>query len=140
MAIDQNLAKRLLVEGGTFVFLNVPSGTEFGIDMKMWNTGEKFRGVKMIPPGIHFIHYSPSDVYGMVSPKVGFFHNFKRSEFLVRKWDKAKEDISLELVSQTEVVGLKDNIEALDQFLGPYPFDVWKKWSFLTSYITGKCL
>lgn len=55
--IDQELAKRMLVEGATIVFLNVPTGTEFGIDLKSWNTGHLFKGVKMIPPGIHIIHY-----------------------------------------------------------------------------------
>jgi A1 cistron-splicing factor AAR2 len=55
--IDQDLARRLLVEGATLVFLNVPRGTVFGVDMKSWNTGEKFKGVKMIPPGLHYIYY-----------------------------------------------------------------------------------
>lgn len=55
--MDQDLAKRLLVEGATFVFLDVPIGTQFGIDMKSWSTGTKFRGVKMIPPGIHFVYF-----------------------------------------------------------------------------------
>jgi A1 cistron-splicing factor AAR2 len=55
--IDQRLARQLLLEGATLVFLDVPRGTEFGIDMKSWNTGDKFRGVKMIPPGLHYIYY-----------------------------------------------------------------------------------
>ena len=55
--IDQELAKRLLVEGATLIFFDVPVGTEFGIDLKSWNTGNKFKGVKMIPPGIHIVHY-----------------------------------------------------------------------------------
>lgn len=55
--MDQELAKRLLVEGATLVLLDVPQGTDFGVDMKSWNTGEKFKGVKMIPPGFHYIHY-----------------------------------------------------------------------------------
>lgn len=55
--IDQRLARQLLLEGATLVFLDVPRGTEFGIDMKSWNTGEKFRGVKMIPPGPHYVYY-----------------------------------------------------------------------------------
>lgn len=136
--MDQRVAKRLLIEGGTFVFLEVPAGTEFGIDMKIWTTGEKFRGVKMIPPGLHFIHYSPLDPYGRMAPKVGFFYNFRPSEFVVRKWDKVTEDISLQPVDETEIVGLKENIEVLDTFLGPYPYDVWKKWTSLTTYITGR--
>jgi A1 cistron-splicing factor AAR2 len=55
--IDQRLARQLLLEGATLVFLDVPRGTEFGIDMKSWNTGDKFKGVKMIPPGLHYIYY-----------------------------------------------------------------------------------
>jgi len=55
--MDQELAKRLLVEGAILVVLDVPFGTSFGIDMKSWETGNKFRGVKMIPPGLHFVHY-----------------------------------------------------------------------------------
>jgi A1 cistron-splicing factor AAR2 len=55
--IDQRMARQLLLEGATLVFLGVPQGTEFGIDMKSWNTGDKFRGVKMIPPGFHYIYY-----------------------------------------------------------------------------------
>lgn len=56
--MDQETAKRLLVEGGTFVFLRVPEETQIGIDMKCWTTEENFRGIKMIPPGLHYIHYS----------------------------------------------------------------------------------
>jgi A1 cistron-splicing factor AAR2 len=55
--IDQRLARQLLLEGATLVFLDVPQGTEFGVDMKSWNTGDKFKGVKMIPPGLHYIYY-----------------------------------------------------------------------------------
>ncbi|KAF5276837.1 hypothetical protein FQA39_LY06389 [Lamprigera yunnana] len=128
--------KHLLVESSTLVLLNVPSGTEFGIDMKIWTTGEKFRGIKMIPPGIHFIHYSAVNDYGDVAPKIGFFYNFRKSEFLVKKWDKKLQDISLETVSESEILRLKENIMLLDKFLGPYPDGIWNKWTSLTSLIT----
>lgn len=55
--IDPELAKRLLVEGGTLVLLDIPTGTEIGMDIKSWNSGENFKGIKMIPPGFHFVHY-----------------------------------------------------------------------------------
>ena len=55
--MDQDLARRLLVEGGTLLVLDVPEGTNFGIDLKSWETGERFKGVKMIPPGLHFIYH-----------------------------------------------------------------------------------
>ncbi|XP_050308401.1 protein AAR2 homolog [Anthonomus grandis grandis] len=134
--MDQEKAKTLFSEGAFFVFLNVPEGTEFGIDMKSWNTGEKFRGVKMIPSGLHYIFYSSVSNTGDTAPRRGFFHYFKKGEFLVRKWNKVDESISLEPVQEAEVVGLKENILALDKFLGPYPFDIWEKWKALTQDIT----
>lgn len=55
--MNADKAKVLFDEGGTLVFLNVPEGTEFGIDYNSWTVGPNFRGIKMIPPGVHFIYY-----------------------------------------------------------------------------------
>uniref|UniRef100_A0A8C5R8B1 Protein AAR2 homolog n=1 Tax=Leptobrachium leishanense TaxID=445787 RepID=A0A8C5R8B1_9ANUR len=56
--MDPELARHLFFEGATLVLLGVPEGTEFGIDCNSWEAGPRFRGVKMVPPGVHFIHYS----------------------------------------------------------------------------------
>ncbi|KAH1021951.1 hypothetical protein HUJ04_011433 [Dendroctonus ponderosae] len=136
MEIDQATARKFFREGAFLIFLGVPEGTEFGIDLKSWNTGEKFRGVKMIPPGLHYVFYSSVSNTGDVAPRCGFFHNFKKGELLVKKWSKLHEGVSSEIISEAEVVGLKENIQALDQFLGPYPFNVWEKWKSLTSDIS----
>ena len=37
--------------------LDVPEKTEIGIDYNSWHTGERFKGIKMIPPGVHFVFY-----------------------------------------------------------------------------------
>ena len=55
--MNSDTAKVLFKEGAMFVLLNMPEGSEFGIDYNSWTTGPKFRGVKMIPPGIHYIYY-----------------------------------------------------------------------------------
>ena len=55
--MDQDTANQLFDAGAILVFLNVPTGTEFGIDYNSWEVGPKFKGVKMIPPGIHFVYY-----------------------------------------------------------------------------------
>lgn len=55
--MDQETANHLFEEGGILVFLDVPPGTEFGIDYNSWNVGTEFKGVKMIPPGVHFVFY-----------------------------------------------------------------------------------
>lgn len=131
-------AKRLFSEGAVFVLLNVPEGTEFGVDLKSWNVDEKFRGVKMIPKGIHYIYYSAVNNYQETSFRSGFFCNFHQGEFIVKKWDKQTEDISLEEIGENEVVQLKENIVALDSFLGPYPYEIWEKWKKNTCYLQGR--
>ena len=55
--MDQTTAKKLFEVGATLVMLDVPIGTEIGIDVNSWNSGEKFKGIKMIPPGIHFVYW-----------------------------------------------------------------------------------
>lgn len=55
--MDQEQAKILFEKGAIFILINFPTGSEFGIDYLSWTVGEKFRGVKMIPEGIHFIYY-----------------------------------------------------------------------------------
>uniref|UniRef100_A0A023F832 Protein AAR2 homolog n=1 Tax=Triatoma infestans TaxID=30076 RepID=A0A023F832_TRIIF len=134
--IEQELAKRLLVEGATLIFLNVPVGTKFGIDMKTWDTGEKFKGIKMIPPGLHMIHYSAVGKCEEVAPRVSFLHNFKKAEFVVKKWDIDAENMSTETISEAEKEVLQSNLYSLDQFLGVYPFDIFPLWRKLSNYIT----
>jgi len=57
MEMDQNVAQALLTQGATLILLDVPAGTDVGIDIKSWNVGQNFKGIKMIPSGIHFVHY-----------------------------------------------------------------------------------
>ena len=55
--MDADVAKRLFAEGAVLVLLGVPERTEFGVDYNCWSVGPKFKGVKMIPPGFHFIFF-----------------------------------------------------------------------------------
>lgn len=34
---------------------------ELGYCLQMYSSGPSFKGIKMIPPGIHFIYYSSSN-------------------------------------------------------------------------------
>lgn len=138
--MDQDVAKRLFVEGATLIILNVPVGTEFGVDMKTWNTGEKFMGVKMIPPGVHTVYYSPTNKHGDVAPRVSFMHNFEKSEVLVKKWDVDSEGISNENVCPLEGQRLKDNLQTLDQNLGVYPYDTYDAWKKLSDHLSKQII
>ncbi|XP_020283936.1 protein AAR2 homolog [Pseudomyrmex gracilis] len=136
MELDQNVAQGLLTQGATLVLLDVPVGTDVGIDLKSWNTGDNFKGIKMIPPGVHFVHYSAVDKFGEMASRVSFFHDFKKCEILVKKWDSKEETVSSEPVPEETVQRLKDNIKELDRYLGPYPYDIWEQWKKLTNRIT----
>ena len=55
--MDPETAKKLFESGANIILLNVPPGTEIGIDMQSWRTGPEFKGIKMIPSGLHFIYF-----------------------------------------------------------------------------------
>lgn len=138
MQMDPELARRLFFEGATVVILNMPKGTEFGIDYNSWEVGPKFRGVKMIPPGIHFLHYSSVDKANPreVGPRMGFFLNLQQRGLKVLRWDAAREEVDLSPAPEAEVEAMRASLQELDQFLGPYPYATLKKWISLTSFIS----
>ncbi len=60
------------------LLLDVPQNIQFGIDNTFWKTGNKFKGVKLIPPGAHFVYYSlQSENYQF---KLSFFINVTAKE------------------------------------------------------------
>lgn len=132
---QQELAQQLVREGGTLVLLGMPPGTEFGIDVNFWNIGERFRGVKMIPPGLHFIYFSAVNRQGDTAPRTGFFHVFAAREVVVRHYDPVAEDLKVEETNAEEVERIRSNLREMDRFLGPYPLDSWRKWISLTQHV-----
>ncbi|KAJ2220843.1 hypothetical protein IW143_002075, partial [Coemansia sp. RSA 520] len=78
--MDQTTAQALFESGACLVILDTPTGIEFGIDLDTWETGPLFKGLKMIPPGIHYIHYSALNGEKQPGMRSGFFHNFSPRE------------------------------------------------------------
>lgn len=138
--MDQETAQVLFQEGAMLLFLDVPQGTEFGIGYNCWEVGPKFKGVKMIPPGIHFIYYCAKSRFGDLAPRTGFFYEFKQREILVKKWDKHLEDIKMDSISLEEMECYELNKKELDQFLAPYPYENYKKWVSITNHITNSLI
>ncbi|CAN7984204.1 unnamed protein product [Ixodes hexagonus] len=136
--IDSKVLDSLQSRGATFVFLDVPAGTEFGMNMSTHTVGDRFRGVKLIPAGIHFIHYSAVGRSGNSAPRTGFFHHFTQGELLVKKWDKAAEDISSAPISGEEEERIRANLTGdLDRYLGTFSYSEWSRWISLSKYITS---
>ncbi|KAF9105597.1 a1-alpha2 repression [Mortierella sp. GBA35] len=59
MEMDNETMKKLFRAGAILLVLDAPQNQlEFGIDVNCWNTGPRFKGIKIIPPGAHFVYYS----------------------------------------------------------------------------------
>jgi len=138
--MDPETASNLYEAGAFLLIQDLPVGTEIGIDMKSWDIGPKFLGIKMIPPGLHFVYYSPKNVRdGSLAPRRGFFHHFESKQVVVKKYDKVTEEL-ISKVDEEEIKRVSDNLKHIDSNLGPYPFESWKKWVSLSSRINNASL
>ncbi|XP_053571979.1 protein AAR2 homolog isoform X2 [Bombina bombina] len=134
--MDPELAKELFFKGATLVILGVPEGTEFGIDSNSWQVGPRFRGVKMVPPGVHFMHYSSTGKggsQGETGPRSGIFLHLEQSDLRLMHWDPQAEEIIP--ASTDEAERLREKLQDLDPFLGPYPYESLRRWVSLSSHI-----
>lgn len=55
--MDQNIANELFHKLACLIIIDFPTGYDIGIDLYSWIAGERFKGIKLIPPGLHFIHF-----------------------------------------------------------------------------------
>ncbi|KAJ2532243.1 hypothetical protein IWW43_003297 [Coemansia sp. RSA 1935] len=133
--MDQTTAQALFESGACLVILDTPTGIEFGIDLDTWETGPLFKGLKMIPPGIHYIHYSALNGEKQPGMRSGFFHNFSPRE--------AKTE-DLVVVNEEDTERIRQNIRDLDKGLGAYQTgennQTYTQWQQLTCKITPKLL
>lgn len=114
---DQETAKKLLENGSTLIIENFPSGCEFGIDLSVHFTADKFMGIKLIPPGVHFVYFSHVK-HQNTSPRIGFFVCFHKSQVLCLKWNASEEDLEECSVEQSERLGDAFRKHELDSLLG----------------------
>lgn len=80
---------KLADEGAILIIVGIPSGTEFGIDLISYKIGNMFRGIKMIPPGLHFVYTATSDT----QLRMGFLHYFHPNEIVIHEWDNEREKL-----------------------------------------------
>lgn len=48
-------ARELCERGASVIFTGLPHGVEVGIDYASFVVSDKFRGFKMVPPGVHMV-------------------------------------------------------------------------------------
>lgn len=135
--MDADTALELVKKGATLLFLDVPQHTLFGIDTQMFSVGPNFKGIKMIPPGPHFIYYNFSNRGGSeFSPMIGFFIDLNPSQVIIRKWDQQEE--RLVKISEEEEERYSEAVKNMefDKYLGPYTLSQFGEWKMLSNYIT----
>lgn len=128
--MPQELAQKLFNECGFLIIQDCPSKLEFGVDFKSWTIAEKFLGLKLIPPGIHYFFLATS-----TAPRIGFFKVFKGNEIVLLKWDQKNETFVEKLGSQEDIERVRENLKNIDRNLAAYPFDSIQNWISLTNHI-----
>ncbi|KAI6657583.1 hypothetical protein LOD99_326 [Oopsacas minuta] len=138
--LSQAQARHLYEQGATFLLLNLPPKSIFGIDTNSWEIGDKFKGVKMIPSGVHFIFCQSIGREGCTGPVIGFFHVFKPKELLVKEWDIKAEIFSSKEFSEIDLNPIRTDLRLYEPCLAPYPYDNLKTWVSLTNHVTDLSL
>lgn len=135
--MDSQTALELVKNGVTLLFLDVPQYTLVAIDTQVFSVGPTFKGIKMIPPGTHFVYYSSSTRDGKeFSPMIGFFIDAGPSEVIVRKWDQQEERLVKVSEEEDERYRLAVKNMEFDRQLGPYNLSHYEDWKRLSDFIT----
>lgn len=111
--MTQEDARQRFIEGAILVITGLPTGTEFGMDLTINKVDEMFRGMKMIPPGPHFVYTAAEDSV----TRAGFIHYFKKQEIVILIWDEQIEELKRqnEIISEIEKVKIRNSLPALDK-------------------------
>ncbi|XP_014554505.1 hypothetical protein COCVIDRAFT_28430 [Bipolaris victoriae FI3] len=137
------------------LLLDLPPKALAGIDLLSFTSSPRFRGVRNVPHGLHFVFAAIDGAMSVrhgawfyVTPGVG------SPQVFVKKWDQSTEDLVAE-TSQTEVFKHKANLGSIwKDGLTPYrqtvqegdtgAEDGWNEestdWSKLTTHITPTML
>ena len=133
-------ALRRVEHGGTIIIMDVPPGTEFGIDCTLFTVGEKFRGVKMVPPGLHLVLLGAA---GNDVTRVAEFVRVAPADVHVRRWDPHTETFARGTghdPEQTARLQMGARRHDFDAATGAYPARAAEVWHRLTSHVTEDVL
>ncbi|KAI8804742.1 AAR2 protein-domain-containing protein [Cladochytrium replicatum] len=122
----------------TLLLPDLPAGTELTVDAITWTTGERFKGLKFIPPGLHLVCYnSPGVQRREAGGRSGFFHDFQAREIVVKLWDAEAEDMYDDSHDPDQVERYRINVNDFIFGLGPYPLTPSDSLNYMGSSIAG---
>lgn len=141
--MDQSIACELVKRGGTLVFLDAPEGTSIGIDQTSFLIGPKFKGVKMVPSGVHAVSYAAhgKDESLAFGPKTAFFLDIQMGEIAAWRWIPSEEFFS-QIMDDEELRVIHQAVKSFewDQFLAPYNLSSYYMWKRLSCHISSSVL
>ncbi|GBG26328.1 Protein AAR2-like [Hondaea fermentalgiana] len=127
-------------EACTVVCLDAPAGLQLGVDLKAFALGPRFKGVKLVPPGLRMLHYR---LGGSDGPARAFFFQLgnpeqsgdeKAHRVVALRWDKALEDFALVDEEDTARITAAVHRLELDANLGAYDPEHYARWQQLTQF------
>lgn len=135
----QEFANQSIKQLGFLLLLNAPEGMQFGIDNQYWQTGPRFSGVKLIPPGSHFVYFALKDE--QYASRLGFFIHVpklntaatdtdrRQESVIVRVWDPHMQAF-IRLPTEAEECAYQEGVLNMDfdGQLGCYPLKNHKQW------------
>lgn len=133
-------ARRRFEEGDVVLLQNVPVATEVAIDITVYTTAERFRGWKMVPPGLHLLVHTSAT--GSES-RIGEFVITHGRGTLIRHWDEKEECLSAgQGCSDTHASELARAARSLyfDSQLAPYPAETLAAWQRITFCLSDEVL
>ncbi|EPS41323.1 hypothetical protein H072_4826 [Dactylellina haptotyla CBS 200.50] len=150
----------------SLILLDLPQSSFCAIDLASFTTAPRFRGIKNIPPGIHFCYFSPtsdpvdptsteSRITDLENPtsqssslhfRTGFFFATSPSiPYIIKKWcSKTETLLSESEISSVEIENVKNNLQEIHrEFLSPYeklqiPEEKLVVWNSLASSIINR--
>ena len=134
--LSREAALELARSNGTILCLDVPAQIEFGIDLRSYTVGPRFRGIKMIPTnGLHLV------TWGSEMHVCATFVELSASDVSVLRWD-AREEALCQVQEVDELQRLVHEVRDMrhDAALGPYPLATQEHWSELSKYISADVL
>jgi len=129
--------QRLTEHGCSVLILGCPEGMLFGIDYAAWQVGPQFMGIKLVPPGLHYVYCSASAAEDVGIARTGFFLFMRPKDVAVFRWDPENEELT-KPESLDEEARYADGVRSFDfdRNLGPYPLELSAQWSELTRHAT----
>jgi A1 cistron-splicing factor AAR2 len=138
------------ISGAAILLLDLPTSALGGIDLLSFTTTPRFKGIKNIPPGIHFAFTSST---ADLSIRHGVWFRVKEYsnshlQLFIKNWDTQKEEL-LPLRNDADILRWRANVGSIwRESLSPYRQNTTKEelsvenqdWRLLTEHISDAIL